>query len=61
MKSILKSRTFWLAVIQGVVGVLVVIQSSAPELDSFGYLAVLKSVLDVLLRMDTDTPVGITG
>lgn len=61
MKSIFKSRTFWVAVAQGVVGVLLVIQSSAPELDSFGYLALLKSVLDILLRLDTDAPVGFTG
>ena len=49
-KGIFSSRTVWLAIAQGVAGILVVIMTEYPEL---GYGALLKSILDVLLRMST--------
>jgi cellulase/cellobiase CelA1 len=50
MKSIFKSRTFWLAAIQAVLGVVIVVFT---ELDMVGYVAAAKSIMDVLLRLDT--------
>ncbi len=54
MKSIFSSRTFWLAVGQAVVGVIAVFASAYPAL---GFLVVAKSVLDIVLRMYTTTPI----
>lgn len=53
-KNLFKSRTFWVAVVQGVLGVLVVVMTEVPE---FGGLVVAKSVLDVALRLVTGEPV----
>ena len=54
IKSIIHSRTFWIAIIQGVIGVVVVFQTGLPEL---GWIAIVKSFLDVGLRYVTTTPV----
>ena len=53
MKNWFNSRTVWLAVIQFVIGGLVVIQAQYPEL---GFIVMVKSVLDMLLRILTDKP-----
>jgi uncharacterized membrane protein len=50
MKSLLKSKVFWLAVVQAVAGVIVVFQSSYPEV---GGLLVAKSLVDIVLRVIT--------
>lgn len=52
MKSIFNSKTFWLAVIQAVVGGLVIFLT---EMDLVGYIAIVKSVGDVTLRYATST------
>ena len=54
MKTLWESRTFWLAVIQAIAGVVVV---ALTELDLVGYAAMFKSVIDTFLRFDTDKPV----
>lgn len=54
MKSLVESRTFWLAVAQAVVGILTVMFT---ELDMVGSAAVVKSFADISLRMDTNKPV----
>lgn len=51
MKSLLKSRTFWLAVSQAVGAVLIV---ALTELDMMGGVLVVKSIVDIILRMETD-------
>jgi len=56
MKTLWQSRTFWLAVIQAVSGVLVV---ALTELDLVGYAATVKSILDVVLRIDTKETVKV--
>lgn len=56
VKSILLSKTFWLAVIQGVLGVIIVISSSIPGV---GWVMVLKTVLDIILRFLTEKPVAL--
>lgn len=54
MKSILKSKTFWIAVIQAVIGITVVVLT---ELDMVGYVAIAKSIGDIILRLVTSTQV----
>ena len=53
-KTIWQSRTLWLAVIQGIAGVIVILET---ELPGVGWVAIVKSVLDVLLRLATGKPV----
>ena len=55
-KSLFKSKTFWTAAIQALVGAVVVFESAYP---SAGALIVMKSVLDITLRLITDTPVSL--
>ena len=50
MKSLFASKTFWVAVIQAVTGVVVV---ALTELDMVGYVAMFKSLVDIALRMVT--------
>lgn len=56
-KSLLQSKVFWLAVIQAVIGVIAVFTTSYPELQVVGSIAVVKSILDVLLRTVTQLPI----
>ena len=58
MKSILNSRTFWLAVAQAVASVLVVLFT---ELDMAGYAMLVKSVVDIALRVDTSSAIDHRG
>ncbi|MDI6808197.1 MAG: hypothetical protein QME66_04330 [Candidatus Eisenbacteria bacterium] len=48
------SKTFWVAVLQAVAGVLVALPADNPEL---GGLMILKSLLDVVMRFLTKAPV----
>jgi len=50
MKSILQSRTVWVAIVQAVLSVVVVILTEA---DMVGYVGIIKSIVDILLRIDT--------
>lgn len=54
-KSLLTSKTFWLAFIQAVGGVVVVFSTSYPEV---GWLVMLKSGVDIMLRVYTTKPIG---
>lgn len=56
MKSLLHSRTFWLAVLQGVIAIVVVFNTTYPQ---WGWLLMAKSVLDIVLRMVTTEPVTV--
>lgn len=58
MKSIFTSKVFWLAVLQALAGTLVIFETSYPTL---GYLVIVKSVVDIVLRYYTTTPVNLTG
>lgn len=55
MKSLIGSKTFWLALIQAVVGGLVILFSEIPDL--VGYVAIIKSIGDILLRIVTTEPI----
>jgi hypothetical protein len=61
MKSIFSSRTFWLAVAQAVVGIYAIVVTQHPEIATIGYVAIVKSVIDIVLRYLTNQPVSITG
>lgn len=56
MKSIFQSKTFWVAVIQAVGGIVVVFSSAYPAV---GGLIIAKSVIDIILRAVTSVPVGL--
>jgi hypothetical protein len=50
-----KSKTIILAILQAIVGVLVVVLTQYPGV---GVIAIVKSAIDVLIRVMTDTPIG---
>ena len=49
------SKTLWIAVIQGLAGVVAIVATDYPQL---GSIAIAKSILDLLLRMVTDKPIS---
>lgn len=51
MKSFFQSKTIWIALIQGAIAVVMVIQGQYPDL---GGVLVVKSILDVVLRFVTN-------
>jgi hypothetical protein len=54
-KGWLQSKTFWLAIVQGAVGVVGVLATQYPEA---GWALMAKSVLDVVLRKLTSKPIA---
>ena len=50
MKTLLNSKTFWIAVIQAVAGVAVI---ALTELDLIGYVGIFKSFVDIVIRTMT--------
>jgi len=55
MKTLLNSKTFWIAVIQAAAGVAVV---ALTELDMIGYIGIFKSFVDIWIRLLTTEPVS---
>ena len=55
-KSILLSKTVWLAILQAILGIVVAVGSQIPTV---GWLMVVKSIIDVLIRVITTQPVKI--
>lgn len=51
----LKSRTVIVAVLQAVLGIIIVILTEA---DMVGYAAMVKSIADIVLRFDTTKPIS---
>lgn len=58
MKPLVSTRTFWLAVAQAVVAVLVIFTTTYPDAHWAGYMLIVKSIIDMILRSDTSIPVG---
>lgn len=52
-KNWITSKTLWVAILQGIVGVFTVL-STTPEFQGVGYLLIIKSVLDGYLRSITE-------
>ena len=59
MKKIWESKTVWIAVAQGVVGVIVAIISEDPTLKGAGFLAIVKSFIDMWVRLNTDKAIKV--
>ena len=53
-KALIQSKVFWLAVIQAAAAVLVVFNTNFPQI---GWLLMVKSAVDIVLRMATDTTI----
>jgi len=51
MKKIFQSRTIWLAIIQAFASILIAVFT---ELDMVSYVLFTKSVVDIIIRLDTD-------
>ena len=47
------SKTVWLALAQGVSGVLIAFLVENPALESVSWFLMVKSVIDIILRFDT--------
>ncbi len=56
MKSLFSSKTFWLAFVQGLVGVIGVFATTYPTV---GGLLIAKSIVDIVLRVLTVEPVTV--
>lgn len=52
-KSWYQSKTVWLAIAQGVLGVMTALTTANPELATIGWIATGKSLLDMFLRFGT--------
>jgi uncharacterized membrane protein len=48
------SRTIWVAVAQAVLGIIGAILVANPEIKIAGGLLMIKSIIDILLRLDTN-------
>ncbi len=55
MKNLFSSKTFYLAVLQALAGIIVVIQTNYPTI---GWVVIAKSIIDIILRTLTGTPVS---
>ena len=55
MKKLVHSKTFWMAVAQALAGIAVAVQMEFPEV---GYIASIKSLIDIWLRIYTDQPIA---
>ena len=56
-KQLRFSKTFWLAFAQAIVGLAAIFLGENPSLDLAGGGLILKSVLDILVRMRTSQPI----
>lgn len=53
-KKILSSKTVWLAIFQGMIGIFTAI-ASTPDLQGVGWILIVKSILDIYLRKISST------
>lgn len=58
MKSWYQSKTIWIAVIQGILGVVVAFTTIDPAVSTIGWIAAGKAILDMVLRSLTTTPIA---
>jgi len=57
-KALIHSRTFQLALAQAIIGVIVVFQGAYPALQDVGYIAIVKSLIDVFIRTRSTAVIG---
>lgn len=53
MKSLFTSKTFLLALVQAIAGIYAAAVMVDPAIATFGWVMILKSVVDILLRVFT--------
>lgn len=53
VKKWYQSKTVWLSIAQGVAGIIVAILAQDPAIKGAGVLAVIKSILDFFVRLNT--------
>ena len=58
MKTLLESKTFWVACTQALVGIITIFSTSYPGI---GGLLVAKSIADIILRIVTTTSISAPG
>jgi hypothetical protein len=52
-----QSRTIWAAILQGIIGFLVAFNAENPEMNLVGWVAMLKSLYDFIIRLRTNEAV----
>jgi hypothetical protein len=57
MKSLLHSKTFWLAVAQAIAGIYAAAAVVDPTVATLGWVMITKSVVDIVLRLFTTNTV----
>lgn len=61
VKSILLSKTAWVAIITFVMGLIALIENIFPNQEWIAYSVMAKAILDLLLRLITTQPVSVVG
>lgn len=54
-----QSKTVWLAILQGIVGILTAVLASDPALKGAGVIATVKSLLDIFIRSETTATIAL--
>ena len=54
-KSWYQSRTMWLAILQGVIGIFMAVYNANPAFSSVGWVMVVKSFIDGYIRLTATT------
>ena len=54
MKKWWQSKTIWIAALQAVAGILIAVLNENPALQSVGVIALMKSLVDISLRLVTE-------
>lgn len=57
-KALIESRQFWIAAVQALIAIITIAVSNYPGLEAAGWLALVKSGLDIWLRTQTSTPIS---
>jgi hypothetical protein len=56
-KKFWQSRTLWIAVLQGAIGIYAAVVATSPEIQAIGVVAILKGAADAALRIITVAPI----
>lgn len=59
MKNPFLSKTVWVAIVQGLVGVLTALMANDPTIQTIGGVLLAKSALDLVIRILTTDPLDI--
>lgn len=58
VKGLFASKTFWLAVVQGLLALIAIFGASYPAIQTIGWVALLKSGLDMYLRYNATAQIS---